>query len=77
MCCLYKCGFFLTREHAEQVRVNKVDSCTLWNCRQLPGQRKTHQGRCKNDCLPRDLDLWVEYPPWGVFLRDPMLSVLS
>ena len=25
---------FLTPEQAEQVRVNKVDSCTLWNCRQ-------------------------------------------
>ena len=36
--------FFLTLEHAEHVHVNEVDSCTLWNCSQLPGQRKSNQG---------------------------------
>ena len=36
--------YFLTPEHAEQVWINKVDSCIIWNCRQLPGQRKSHQG---------------------------------
>ena len=25
----------------------------------------------KADRLTRDLGLWVECPPWGVFLRDP------
>ena len=35
---------FLTPEHPDQVRVNKFDSCTIWNSIQLPGQRKFHQG---------------------------------
>ena len=30
----------VTLEHTEQVRVIKVDSCIIWNCRQLPWQRK-------------------------------------
>ena len=25
----------------------------------------------KADSLTRDLGLWVDCPPWGVFLRDP------
>ena len=36
--------FFLTSDYAEQVGVNKVDSCPLWNCRHVPRQRKSHQG---------------------------------
>ena len=30
-------------EHTKQVRINKVDSCTLWSHRQLPQTGKSHQ----------------------------------
>ena len=31
-------------EYTEHVRVKEVDSCTVWNSRQPPGKRKSHEG---------------------------------